>query len=197
MMQNLLRPIRMRRALLPAVFPLLLVGCDDEIDNSWPGGALVDTVSMFSLSRPELIGRASAFDFATAAPLARPVIVEDVQAGGSWDFALVDQAPGFALVPSSAFAGFDARVGIAPMTGTGFDALAEAPRDSAAYRRTAVPVELGRVYVVRSHRVQYGFGQAYFFGKMEVLEINMQAGSIRFRYTINPIGNDRRLIPPD
>src|SRR5262245_58744205 len=196
MMQNLLRPIRMRRALLPALVPLLLVGCGDEFDNSWV--AQVDTISLFSLSRPELIGRPSAFDFTAAPPFGLAVIVEDPAATGNWDFAVADQGAGFALVPSSAFAGFDTRAGIAPVAGTTFDALDEAPRDSAAYRRTAVPVELNHVYVVRSHRVNAGFGgQATFFAKIEVLEANATAGSIRFRYTINPIPNDRRLIPPD
>jgi hypothetical protein len=195
MMPNSVRKATLRRIIWPALLPLLLVACEDEPDNGWTT-ADVDTVTLFTLSRPELIGKESAFDFTI--PGGRPVVVEDPLASGNWDFAFANQGSGFALVPSSAFAGFDPRAGIAPITGTTFETLAEAPRDTSAYRRIAVAAEVGRVYAVRSRRAtNCGFTTGTSFAKMEVLAINAQAGTMQFRHTINPVCNDRRLIPPD
>ena len=53
--------MRIMRAGLAALFPLLLAACEDEFSQDWT--AIPDTVELFSLTRPELIGRASAFDF--------------------------------------------------------------------------------------------------------------------------------------
>ena len=187
----------LRRSPLLTLIPLLTAGCDDEFTQEW--FASPDTTLLFSLSRPELLGRPSAFDFfaATSGLSGIPVVVETPTATGQWDVALTDQTGGLALVPASAFVGLNSRAGIATMTGTTFDGLREAPGDTARYSRAAVVVQLNTVYVVRTRRDGCGFGSGSRYAKLEAVAIDRTAGTLTFRAITNPICNDRKLIPPD
>lgn len=178
------------RAWLPLLL-LPLAACDDGFTQEWV--AVPDTIQLYSLSRPELVGRPSAYDFVNHAPLA----VEDLGATGQWDLALVDQGNELALVPASAFAGLVSRAGIATVTSRTLEEVEEAPRDTAAFKITPVPIRLGTIYVVRTRRESCGFGTGVRYAKLEPLQIDLVQGTLKFRTILNPFCNDRALIPPD
>jgi hypothetical protein len=170
-----------------------LAACNDPYGpRLW--SAAPDTVELYSLSRSEFIGRASAFDFVSAFA----VPVEAPGATGAWDVALVDGPGGLHLMPASAFAGLNSRAAIATLGPGQLSDLVEAPRDTAAYHSTAVRVEPNTLYVIRSRRADCGFGTTGFrYAGVRAVEIDAPAGRLAFEYFRNPYCNDRSLVPPD
>ena len=177
-------------AVISALVPLL-AACDDDFNQSW--SALPDTVLLYSVSRPELIGQPSAYDFYDGVPF----VVENPTSTGRWDVVLVDQGNTLALVPASAFNELDTRAGIATIGAQTLEEVETAPRDTSLYSRQAVPMQLGTVYVIRSRRVDCGIGTGVRYGKFEPLEIDVAAGTLLMRAVLNPFCSDRKLIPPD
>jgi hypothetical protein len=175
------------------VVALAQTACDDPFGpRAW--FAVPDTVLLHSLSRPELIGQASAFDFVSE--LRVPVEAPGVT--GQWDIALVDEGGGLALVPAGAFGGFSSRAAIAVTSAQQLVDVLEAPRDTAAYRSTAVRIQPNVVYVVRTRRSDCGFGTSGFrYAKLRAVEIDPGSGRLRFEYVRNPFCNDRSLVPPE
>ncbi|MGH7467760.1 MAG: hypothetical protein ACRENP_07190 [Longimicrobiales bacterium] len=193
MIGKLVRSLGVRCTLLVLLFllPLLTTACDDEFTQEWVD--LPDTVLLYSLSRPDLIGRPSAYDFVNGVPRT----VETPGASGTWDVAVTEGTAGFSLVPAGAFTGLASRAAIATVTGTTLENLREAPADTARYSSAAVLVEQGKIYVVRSRRENCGFSSGSRFAKVEAVETNRTNGTLRFRAITNPYCNDRRLIPPN
>ena len=192
-----IRSLWVRGALAVSILPAL-AGCDDDLNQDWV--AVPDTVQLYSLSRPELIGQPSAFDFFNALGAGVsgiPVIVEDPGASGRWDVAVTDVSGGLALAPAGAFVGLTSRAGIATVTGSTLEEFGRAPSDTSRYSSAAVPLEAGKLYVVRSRRESCGFSSGSKYAKLEVLETNPTTGTVRFRAITNPYCNDRRLIPPE
>jgi hypothetical protein len=189
--------MRTKHAVLAAFLPLLLAACEDEFTQDWT--ATPDTVELFSLSRPELIGRPSAFDFVPAPVFGTPIAVENPSATGRWDVAVVDQGNTLAFLPAGGFTGLSSRAAIAEITAsTTLEELREAPGDTAQFKSTAVTARVGRIYVVRTRREECPFSSAGVrYAKLEVLEVNAPAGTLRFRVITNPYCNSRTLIPPD
>lgn len=187
-----------RRLAILAVVLLPLGGvaaCDDNpFDVTWTANP--DTVLLYSLARPEL-NLPSAFDFVPTNR--RTVRVERPGASGNWDVALDAGADGGLVFLTPPALGIDARSGIVPRPGVGFEELSEAPADTAQYSFSEpVPVEEGRVYVVRTRRARGGFGRlCAFFGKFEPVEVDAEAGVMRFVYDVNPDCNDRSLVPDE
>ena len=175
----------------PCLIPVFAAACEDQFTQEWV--ARPDTVELFSLSRAELIGRPSAYDFIDGVPLP----VETPGVTGRWDVVLVDQGNDLALMPASAFSGLDTRAGIATLGPGTLEAVKEAPRDTAQFKRTAVAIRVGTIYVVRSRRESCGFGSGVRYAKLEALSIDKARGTLRFRTIVNPYCNDRKLIPPD
>lgn len=171
--------------------PLLTAACDDDITQEWV--AQPDTIELFSVSRTELLGENSAYDFIDGVPLP----IEAPGVSGRWDMAVVDLNDGLALIPASAFSGLDSRAGIANLGNRVLEEVREAPADTAAFKRTAVPAQLSTVYVVRSRRESCGFTSGVRYAKLEIISIDKAAGSLKFRTIVNPYCNDRKLIPPD
>jgi hypothetical protein len=169
-----------------------MVACDDpfQIDD-WT--ATTDTIQVFSISRPELIGRPSAYDFVTRVL----VRVESPSASGAWDVALRDEGGQLALVPAGGFQGQDSRAGLALITNTTFEALAEAPEDTGAYSITPRVVQAGQVYAVRTRRAGCGFSTGVRFGKIKIVSVDQSAGTVQFASVVNPLCNNRDLIPPE
>ena len=66
------------------------------------------------------------YDFANR----RVVSVETPGSTNNWDVALASPSGAFQLVPAVAFAGVDSRARIGVISGTDFDSLEEAPRDT-------------------------------------------------------------------
>ena len=184
-----------RFSLLCLLLALPLAACDDEFGpQDWSAFADPDTTVLYSLSRPEHLGRASAYDFATSPGV--PRAVESAFTPGQWDFALVDQNGALTFAPAGSFQGMTSRAAIATITDVPLLEIGRAPRDD-DFVREPVTLETGVVYVVRSRAVSGFYGTCVYYGKFEVLELNEAEGWMRFRYVLNPNCNDRDLIPPD
>jgi len=170
---------------------LVAVGCgDDPFQIDWSENPL--EAELFALDREEL-NRPSAFDMLQR----RRVVVESAQSQGQWDFA-VDRLDGqLVLLPPRAL-GVDSRAGIAPVPGVTFEELRDAPADSALYvTREAVPVEYGMVYAVQTRQQTGRFGQrCRYYGKLEAVRIDQEAGVLIFLHDTSPECNSRRLVPP-
>jgi hypothetical protein len=166
--------------------------CDEELGlQEWD--ATPDTVSLYSLSRTDLLGLPSAYDFSNQ----RVVEVEAPGAGGNWDFALAGTTQ-LELIPAPAFEGqASARAAIAPITGQTFESLMEAPSDTSKFTRQPVPITVGAVYAIRTRRVACGFSTSVHYGKIKVLTADPVKGSASFSVVVNPFCNDRSFEPTD
>ena len=179
-----------------ALILLAVVGlsaCEDEFGLQ-PWDATPQDISLFSLSRSDLLGLPSGYDFVNR----RVVEVEQPGAGGNWDVALAGTGTQLQLIPAGAFEGQAAsRVGIAPITGTTYEQLNEAPGDTARYLKGPVNVALGGIYVVRTRRAPCGFGSGVKFGKIKAVAVDAEAGTATFSVVVNPYCNDRSFVPPE
>ena len=160
------------RFLLILIVALSSAACDDDLGIE-PWNATPDTVSLFSLSRADLIGFPSGYDFVNR----RRVEVETPGAGGNWDVALAGTGSEFMLIPAASFQGLGSlRAGIAPIQGQAFNAVLEAPRDTASFTTQPVRITQGGVYVVRSRRVSCGFSTGVQYGKIHVVNLDAAQG---------------------
>jgi hypothetical protein len=185
---EMLSNMRLRHLLLLTSL-LPLAACGDDLADNWTVN--VDSVSLYSASRPTNLGRESAFDFSNLIPFP----VETPGVTGRWDVVLTDADGTLSLVPASAFSGLDTRAAIATIGNRVLEEVESAPSDTSAYKRTAVPMQLHTVYVVRTRRVDCGFGSGVRYGKFEPIEIDPVSGFLRIRFIVNPFCNSRDLIP--
>jgi len=178
-------------ALLAILMGILLAACgDDPFLLRWQANPREAT--LFSLDRPEL-NRPQAFDMLQA----RRVIVQSAQEEGRWDFA-VDRRDGQMVFLPPRTLGVASQAALVPLPNISFDEIRDAPADTAVYiTREPVPIQTGTLYVVRTHQQSGPFGQiCFYYGKLEPLEVNLEAGTVRFLYDISPDCNNRRLVPP-
>jgi hypothetical protein len=187
----------LRRPFRPAAVALLLaavalVACDDDpfgLDDWVPNP---DTLLLYSLARPEL-------NLPSVANLYEKftLLVQSPGSTGSWDIALDTREGGLVFLTPAAL-GIESRARIAPFPGQSFDDLTEAPADTTEYvADEPVPVALGTSYVVRTSEYTGNFGQrCVFYSKLEPLELDHAAGTVRFVVDTNPICNERALVPP-
>ena len=180
--------MRLRYLLLLAAL-LPLAACDDNAADEWEVN--VDSVTLYSASRPANLGRASTLDFANWIPFP----VETPGVTGRWDVAVTDASGTISLVPASAFSGLDSRAAIATIGNRVLEEVESAPSDTSAYKRSAVAMQLHTVYVIRTRRVDCGFGSGVRYGKFEPIEIDPVNGVLRIRSIVNPFCNSRDLIP--
>ena len=150
-----------------------------------------DSVTLFSLARPEYADLPAAFDF-----IARTRVVVDRPMSGDpyvFDMALSEEDGELVLLPAGVFETFGIDPGIAiDSSGTTYDELVEAPREGYV-TDAAVPVRTDVVYTVRTRRDASGCRR---YGKFEVLEAD-PLGILLFRQVRNQLCNDRELIPPE
>jgi hypothetical protein len=173
--------------LLTALLPL--AACDDNAADEWE--VSVDSVTLFSASRPENIGRASTLDFANWIPFP----VETPGITGRWDVAVTDANGTISLVPVSAFSGLDTRAAIATIGNRTLEEVESAPSDTSMYKRSAVAMQLHTVYVIRTRRIDCGFGSGVRYGKFEPIALDPATGVVQIRAIVNPFCNSRDLIP--
>jgi hypothetical protein len=186
--------VRIRRLVSGSILGAILVlaACgEDPFIVRWvenPREAL-----LFSLDRQEF-NRPSGFEMLSG----RRVVIESAGAGGAWDWALDRQDGEMFLLPPRVL-GVTSTAAIVPIPGVSFEQVEEAPADTALYiMREPVPVRMGTTYVIRSHEQPGGFGQlCAFFGKVEPLEIDVEAGTLRFLFDTSPDCNNPRLVPPE
>lgn len=178
-----------------AVLALALVGvgCGDDLGlGTWV--ALPDTSLVYSLSRPDLLGEPSAYDFVQL----RRLVLESPGATGVWDVALSEQNGEFVFIPASAFPGVTSRTGLSLTEQTDFRAFTRAPGDTASYRNVPVVLEVGGIYVVRTRSETCpGFGTASRYAKFQVLSIHPDIGAVEIVAIRNPLCSDRNLEPPE
>src|SRR5690606_30484487 len=167
---------RLKRLMPLAV--LIVAACDDPYGPAmW--SARPDTVLIYSASRPEHIGRASAVDI-TSLPVS-PLPIEAPGVTGNWDVALTDLDGGLAIIPASAFAGLESRARIGVDTVRSFENVTEAPRDTAAFTVEPLPLREGVVYLIRSRRASCGgLSAGYRYGKLRPVAIDVAAGTFTF-----------------
>lgn len=173
--------------LLITVGASLTTGCDPYEPTLLPFG---DTISLYSLARPEFVGFPSAFDF--YAP--QPVVLESIRPRGPEDFdvAFTEDDGGFVFLPAGVFETFSIRPGVYRVTsGETFEELDTAPREGYVDEEP-VPLDEGGLYVVRTRRVS---GTCSRYAKFEVLDLDPD-GVLEFRFLRNNLCNDRTLIPP-
>src|SRR5215204_2680860 len=104
----MLSSFKLARLFLLCAAAASTAACDDDLGlDDWTSST--DTITVFSLSRTDLLGQPSAYDF-----VSRVVVrVETPSATGDlrWDVALRDEAGQLALVPASGFQGQVSRAG--------------------------------------------------------------------------------------
>lgn len=184
---------RLKRLIPLAV--LIVAACEDPFGPAvW--NATPDTVLIYSASRAEYIGRASALDITSLPVAALPLEAPGVT--GNWDIALTDYEGGLALVPASAFEGLQSRARIGVLPDRELADVTEAPRDTAAFTVDPLPLREGDVYIVRSRRASCGGVSAGFrYGKLRAVAIDEAAGTFRFEIVVNPYCDNRSFVPPE
>jgi hypothetical protein len=181
--------VRIRHALI-LFSAAAFTACSDNLGpQDW--NATPDTITIFSLSRPDLLGFPSAYDFANR----RQIQVETPGTAGAWDVALGSPNNTLQLIPAGDFQGIDSRARIAVINGS-FEDLKEAPRDSASFTSSPIPLQTGGVYVVRTRRVGCGFSTAVHYAKLKAVTLDNAAGFATFAVVVNPLCNDRSFVPP-
>ncbi len=175
-----------RLLLLVAVGVAGLTGCDD------PFGA-------FLLDVPEIPTEATLFDFATARledPSAFDVIREStvrVDQTNQWDF-LYRAAGGVPeLLPFGAVADTTSDAGLLRAESS-FEGVLEAP-GSGYDTSSPMAIAEGDVFIVRSRRDLSSLLICNRFAKLEVLDVDLAAGTMTFRMLSNPNCGDRVLEP--
>jgi hypothetical protein len=187
----LVRPV-IGLVLLLATLPF--GGCD-EYNPTWI--LLVDSTALYSLSRPEYIGRVGAYDFARAVSQGGGAVVVERPKGGNifeFDFAVGEIDGALVALPGGLFEGFDIEPGIAmDSSGVAFEEWDLAPRDG--YVTDApVPLRTDVLYAVKSRRSPLDGCTHY--GKFQVLSLDPE-GVVELQAVRNRLCNDRELIPPD
>jgi hypothetical protein len=173
------------------ILPWLFACGEDIFKINWVESP--DTVQLYALSRPEL-GLLSGFDFIDRVP----VPIETPNATGQWDMVVDTKNGELVFLPPGAVGVSGSKAAIAPMGPVAFDDLRRAPSDTALYvRDAAVPVELGNTYVIRTRQSVGIYGQScVYFGKLEPLATDVEAGTVKFVFDVSPVCNDRKLYPP-
>ena len=184
----------LRRLRLAALGLALLLGaaCDDGFGpRVWADTP--DTLTIYSITRPELLGRASGVDLVSL----RLVVLESSLEVGGWDFALGEQDGEFVILPQAVVPGLESRAGIARVTETSLDQVLEAPADPDVFQQGPLEIEIGQVYVLRSRRTSCELGTGVYYGKMKALALDEASGTLKLEIVRNPYCNDRSLIPPE
>ena len=77
------------------------------------------------------------------------------------------------------------------------DELRQAPSESAFVDDSMITIRPGFVYVVRSRTTGASFSGCQNYAKVQPLEVNAEAGTVRLRVVGNERCNDRRLVEED
>ncbi len=179
------------RVAAPALGIALALGAcgDDPFALRWQSNP--DTAALFSLARTEL-NLESVFDL--KARQAR--VLESPDATDQWDFA-VDTRNGELVLVAPGAVGLTSEARLSTLEGETFSSASQAPRDTTLYvADEPLVLRIGTVYVIKTRRQRDNFGQfCSFFGKLEPLVIQAERGRVSFQYDMNPICDDRSLVP--
>lgn len=171
----------------------VIAACGDDRFGPRDWSDVPDTLQIYSVSRPDLLGLPSAYNGVGFQPL---VIVET---GAAWDFALAERDGEFVMLPRSATETDDTTAALATIGEVTLDEVTEAPPNS-EFSTQPVPIEIGTVYVLRTRRASCGQFTSLSgsrFGKLEAIAVDAEEGTFEFAVVVNPQCNDRELVPPD
>jgi len=165
--------------------------CGEDIFNVKWVNSSVQTVLIYSLTRPEL-NLPSGYDFVNRTPIE----VQRPGATGFWDL-LVDTRDGELLFFPPGALGIESEVMILALPDTTFDAVLEAPQDSTLYTKDQpLLIQPGTVFILRTHVGASQFGvPCAFWGKIETTEVEPVLGTVVFVYDVSPLCDDRGLVP--
>lgn len=173
-----------------AVLPLAAAttACDDGFGLGDPAIAR-DTSAV--IGTPENGTLPTAIDFAQVGfpgMLRRP---EQLGDAGQWDFALRQEGSALRLVPNP----FDvpSRRPLILRSSQAFDQIERAPTTRSAYGDSAVTLQTGAVYVVRSRQYQVPGGFCHSYAKAQVVALDPTAGTAEFSLKGNIGCADDRL----
>lgn len=178
------------RFVLASIF--VVAACGDDLGPT-PWLDVPDTLTIYSVSRPELLGLPSAFDGIFFPP---DVVIES---GAPWDFALAEQDGEFVMLPVSSIPGNDTTAAIVTTSASTLEELIQAPPD-ADFTTESVPIQPGTIYALRTRRSacsQFTNLTGPRFGKLEAIALDPEAGTFVFAFVVNPVCNDRALVPPN
>lgn len=176
---------------------LVLSACDDPFLSQLEPLIATDTVEL-AIPTAVQTGLPSALDITALGGLVRggrfPERADDADLG--WDLTVRIRDGQIVFVPSSAL-GFPLRAGIsAPIAGQTFDGLREVPAGLRFETETPTIAQLGAVYAARSREFSAGFvGSCVQYAKLQVLELDVAAGTIRVLLATNERCHDTRLVP--
>jgi hypothetical protein len=180
--------VRKRFALI--MLAAAVAACDDGLGPQiWD--ATPDTFTLFSASRPDLLGHPSGFDFVGLASIR----IEQPGAVSAWDIALTGQSA-LQFTPASGFTGQTSRAGIAVITRQTFETLTTAPDDTAAFTTQPVSIAAGSLLVVRTRRFACGYTTSVNYAKVKVVTADPVTGIATFAVVRNPLCNDRSFVAP-
>lgn len=179
------------------VLPLIVVlaGCDDPAGFRLDPIIVTDTVELAAPTAASALPSAlDVISFPGQRFIGGGRFPERAEDAEQWDVAVRMRNGSLVLLPAAA-AGLGsqslarARV-TGPITDRNFDAVREAPGRSSFVSDSAVALQLGSVYVVQSREVS----RCFQYAKLEPLQINAAAGTVRLRVVTNERCSDPRLV---
>jgi hypothetical protein len=178
---------------------VVLAACDDPNAGLFEPVIREDTVDLAApLVDPAI---PTALDVAYAASVIRGRYPELVSDAEEWDFAIRRENGEILLVPAQVF-GFRNPIGGASSaaivaSNRAFDEVIEAPGRADLESDTMMPIREGNVYVVRSRRTAASFGGCENYAKVQPLDVDVAAGTVKLRIVGNARCNDPRLAEED
>lgn len=183
-----------------ALFALLAGACDDPNAGFYDPIIREDTVDLAApLVDPET---PTALDVAYSTSGVRGRFPELVADAEQWDLAIRQEDGDLRFAPAGVF-GFQNPVGGPSAAGVtsplerAIDEILEAPSSSALHTDSMVSIETDRIYVVRSRRTAASFSGCVNYAKVQPLEVDAAAGTVRLRVIGNARCNDPRLVEVD
>lgn len=180
----------MRRFLIAgAVLPLMLAAaaCDD---TTGIGEALIARDSALVIAVPTAgTSFGSAIDF-VALSTRFPERLEDA---AQWDFTLRQEAGALRLVPNPFLT--PAQSPLIARSNTAFAQIERAPTARSAYGDSALALQTGATYVVRSRHYSLGGVQCFNFSKFLVKALDPAAGTATLQVAANLGCGDDRVEP--
>ena len=183
-------------AIFLALFALAATACDDGTGFRIDPLLATDTVEIAAAGVPG--GLPTALDVtATAGVIEGGRYPEREEDAEQWDVALRLRAGSLVFVPAGAL-GLQSRAGVTrALQGETFASLVEAPGRSAFLSDSAVVVQQGAVYSIRSRQLSGTFGVCTQYAKVQPLSVDVAAGRVRLMITTNERCEDPRLALED
>ncbi|MBA4157076.1 MAG: hypothetical protein H0X65_06325 [Gemmatimonadetes bacterium] len=116
---------------------------------------------------------------------------------GRWDLVVRRQDGQLVFLPAGAVLGTRSRAGISqPLAGQTFEELREVPAGTVFVTDSAVAVQPGQLYVVRSREFRGGFGNCLQYAKLRPVQADAATGSVQVEVATNEVCFDTRLVEP-